>query len=299
MRKVIRKFAYRVRDFLLAPLLQEGPTIRYSDAVSQLQLKFYYRALAESGSTLPSISEVGFKAFSQSDEDGILLYIFSIIGTANKKSVEICAGNGLECNTANLIINHGWSGLLVDGNANLVKQGQDFYSKNPHTYVFPPKFIHAWVTRDNVNDLIEKNGFGGEIDLLSLDLDGVDYWIWETINVIEPRVLVFEYNDTIGPERALTVPYKEDFNSYENLVDITTRNFFGASLPAFVKSAKQRGYRFVGCNRYGYNAFFIKNPLGEKEIPEASVAESFKHPRAIWGMQERFPTVKDFPWVEV
>jgi len=76
-------------------------------------------------------------------------------------------------------------------------------------------------------------------------------------------------------------------------------NFCGASLPAFVKLAKKKGYRLVGCNRYGYNAFFLRNPLGVREIPEIPTEECFKHPKILWGMKERFPTVKDFPWVEV
>jgi hypothetical protein len=97
----------------------------------------------------------------------------------------------------------------------------------------------------------------------------------------------------------VTVPYRESFNIYEDPEDRTARNFHGASLLAFVKSAKRRGYRFVGCNQYGFNAFFIRNPLGEKEIREASVTECFKHPRALWGIEERFPTVRDYPWVEV
>lgn len=264
-----------------------------------MQLKFTYKALSELGKALPSLSEVGFKCFSQTDEDGIVLYIFSIIGTTNKKSVEICAGNGIECNTANLIIHHKWTGLLVDDNQILVEQGREFYNKNPNTHVYPPRFANAWVTRDNVNDIIRQNGFEGEIDLLSIDMDGVDYWIWKAIDVIEPRVVVVEYQDILGPDRALTVPYSDNFNAYTYPTTNGMPNFSGASLAAFVRLATGRGYRLVGCNEYGYNAFFIRNPLGEKEIPEIPVKECFKHPKVLWGMKERFPTIKDFPWVEV
>jgi hypothetical protein len=295
----LKRLAYRGRDFLINPILQRSASIQYPDAASQLQLQLTYRALKESGSALPDLSQVGFKAFSQTDEDGILLYIFSIIGCATKKSVEICAGNGIECNTANLIINHGWHGLLVDGNEALVKEGLEFYKRNPHTYVYPPTFVHSWITRDNVNKVINKNEFEGEIDLLSLDLDGVDYWIWSAINSIEPRVAVVEYQDIIGPDKALTVPYNDSFNAYEYPTSLGMPNFCGASLPAFVKLAETKGYRLAGCNRYGYNAFFIKNPLGEKEIPGINIRDCFKHPKVLWGMKERFPTVKDFPWVEV
>jgi hypothetical protein len=296
----VKRIAYRIRDFLVSPILmQQNSAIPYPDVVSQLQLKLAYKALAESGSNLPRLSEVGFKAYSQTDEDGILLYIFSIIGTKGKNSAEICAGNGIECNTANLIINHGWSGLLVDGNEALVKQGQEYYRGNRHTYVYPPAFIHSWITRDNVNEVLRDNGFDGEIDLLSIDMDGVDYWIWEAIEAVEPRVVVVEYQDIIGPEKALAVPYENDFNAYKYPTTRGMPNFCGASLPAFVKLANRKHYRLVGCNQYGYNAFFIRDPLGKKEIPEIPIKECFKHPKVLWGMRERFPSVKDFPWVEV
>jgi len=284
---------------LIRPFLPGSPAIRYPDAASQLQLKFTYRMLAESGKALPALSEVGFKSFSQTNEDGILLFIFSVIGTTNAKSVEICAGNGIECNTANLIIYHRWSGLLVDGDEALIEQGRRFYRRNPNTFVYPPTLVHAWITRDNVNDVIRDNGFEGPIDLLSVDMDGVDYWIWDAINVIDPRVVVVEYQDIIGPEKALTVPYRDDFNAYEYPTTDGMPNFCGASLPAFAKLAAKRGYRLVGCNQYGYNAFFIKNPLGEREIPGIPIQDCFKHSKVIWGMNERFPTVKDLPWVEV
>ena len=295
----LKKLAIRGRDFLISPLLQRGATIEYPDAASQLQLQFTYQALKESGRALPQFSQVGFKAFSQTDEDGILLYIFSIIGATSKKAVEMCAGDGIECNAANLIIHHGWHGLLVDGNESGIKRGLEFYQKNPHTYVYPPTFVPAWITRDNVNDIITTHGFAGEIDLLSIDMDGVDYWIWEAIDSISPRVVVVEYQDILGPDRALTVPYSDSFNAREYPMTLGMPNFCGASLPAFVKLARSRGYRLVGCNRYGYNAFFIKNPLGETEIPEIDINECFRHPKVLWGMKERFPTVKDFPWIEV
>lgn len=298
---ILKKFAYRLCQFFLDQIFfsQRYPFFQYSSTASQLQLKLTYRALTESGNSLPSLSEVGFKVYSETDEDGILLYIFAIIGSVNKKCVEICAGNGIECNTANLIVNHGWRGLLIDGNKYSVEEGKMFYKKNQNTHVYPPTFVHAWVTRDNVNEVIMKNGFKGEIDLLSIDMDGVDYWIWDAVKVIGPRVVVVEYQDIIGPEKALTVPYSDDFNAYKYPSTLGMPNFSGASLPAFVKLARQKGYRLVGCNKYGYNAFFIQNSLGKKDIPEIPVIECFNHPRVIWGIKKRFPTVSDLPWEEV
>ncbi len=217
-----------------------------TDAASQLQLKFSYRNMAASGSALPALDQVGFKAFSQTDEDGILLYIFSIIGDGNKQSVEVCAGDGMECNTANLIINHGWHGLLVDGTTVSGKAQAGLYRTNPHTYTYPPKFIQAWITRDNINGIISDNGFEGKIDLLSLDMDGVDYWIWDAIKVIDPRVVVVEYQDIIGPDRSLTVPYSDNFNAYQYPTTHGTPNFCGASLSAFTKLAEARAIAWSG-----------------------------------------------------
>jgi hypothetical protein len=269
------------------------------DAATQILLGLKYRELLASGKPLPRLSDVGFQVFSQTDEDGILLYLFSVIGTHNKTCVEICAGDGIECNCANLIVNHGWHGMLVDGNAKSIKRGREFYRKHRSTRIFPPQLVHAWVTRGQVNELIRQHGIDGEIDLLSLDLDGVDYWIWEAIDVVRPRVVVLEYQDIIGPERALTVPYSDDFDAYKYPKTEGIPNFCGASLPALVKLGNRKGYRLVGCNRYGYNAFFVRRGLGEPEIPEAPVADCFTHPKVLQGMRERFPTVKDYPWVEV
>lgn len=289
----LKKIAQRGREFAHQTLAA------IPDPIPQLQLKFTCQSLMKSGSHLPPLSEVGFKAFSQTDEDGILLYIFAIIGSGSKKSVELCAGNGIECNSANLIINHGWHGLLVDGNADLVNSGLAYYEKSRHTCVFPPALVHSWVTRDNVNSILAEHGFTGEIGLLSIDMDGVDYWIWDAINCIDPQVVVVEYQDILGPDRSYTVPYSDSFNAYEYSTTRGMPNFCGASLPAFVKLARSRGYRLVGCNRYGYNAFCVKNPLGEKELPEVDVRECFTHPKVAWGMKERFPLVKDLPWEEV
>jgi hypothetical protein len=205
----------------------------------------------------------------------------------------------MECNTANLIINHGWNGLLFDGDPESVRKGNAFYQSNKATFIDPPIFVCSWIKRDTVNDLVEKNGFKGEIDLLSLDLDGVDYWIWKALEIITPRVVVLEYQDIIGPEKSLTVPYADDFNAYAHPTTRDMPNFCGASLPAFVKLARQKGYRLVGCNRSGFNAFFIRNGIADHQIPEIPIADCFQHDKVLWGMKHRWPTVQSHPWVEV
>ena len=180
--------------------------------LAQIQLAHDWRNLPLQGLPLPRFADVEFRAFSQNGEDGILLYLFSLIGTTSRTCVEICAGDGIQCNAANLILNHGWTALLVDGDAGKVKRGQDFYAAHPDTFSFPPQFVHAWIDRETVDALIAGQGFAGEIDLLSIDLDGVDYWIWDAIESVRPRVVVAETQCIWGASRSVTVPYCRDFH---------------------------------------------------------------------------------------
>ena len=268
--------------------------------VQQMVLWQNYRVMSRQKEALLPLSEVGFRVYSQTDEDGILLYIFGLIGNPHRTCVEVCCGSGIECNAANLIISHGWHGLLVDGNEAKIEQGKTFYRQCRDTWVFPPRLVHAWVTAENVNTLIETNGFSGEIDLLSIDVDGNDYWIWKAIDIVEPRVVVVEYQDILGPDRSCTMPYRPDFVASD--CDVNSNrdpDYCGASLAAFVKLAQEKGYRLVGCNRYGFNAFFVRKGLGEDVLVEVSVESCFTHPKVREGMEMRFPAVANCEWQEV
>lgn len=306
MKPKLRFFLEKARQFLTGQINEQLRHINkqlrlyaHADAATQKQLVLSYKSRILDGKKLPPLAESGFKRFSQTDEDGILLLIFSVIGTKNQIAVEICAGNGIECNSANLIINHSWYAVLFDGNAKQVKRGQEYYAKNRMTYVYPPKLVNAWITRDNVNTLIEDSGIKGEIDLLSLDMDGVDYWILKEITIIQPRVIVVEYQDILGPNKSVTVPYNDSFDAWQGPSIDGVPNFCGASLLAFKKLLDDRGYRLVGCNQLGYNAFFVRNDLICEAIPECEIESCFTHPKVIQGMKERYPSVAAHPWVEV
>ena len=250
-----------------------GSDSSIGEQIGQILLRLRYRDLARRPDDLPDFRDVEFRCYSQNGEDGILLYLFSVLGTTNRKVVEICAGDGIECNAANLIVNHGWHGLLLDGSADHVAQGTQFYAKGKNTWIAPPKFVHAWVTADNVNSLVEDHGFAGEIDLLSLDMDGNDYWILNSLlDRIQPRVVVFEFNPYCGPERSLTISYEPDFR-----LDLSVQPYrCGASLPAFVKLGQRKGYRLVGVQSLGFNAFFVRQGLGEQLVPTRSARECFE-----------------------
>jgi hypothetical protein len=281
-----------VRNFIF----QDDYVRLKSNRVGQITLSLLFKDLLFRDAPLPQFEDVHFRAFSQNGEDGILLYIFSLIGTTNKKCVEMCCGDGLECNTANLIINHGWKGLMFDGNEKLLRKGQRFYARCADNFLWPPTLVHAWITAENVNALIEEHGFAGDIDLLSLDMDGVDYWIWKSMTCVNPRVVVLEYNNLLGPDVSVTIPYKRDFR---RVIEDGHVNYNGASLPAFVKLAKEKGYRLVGCERHGFNAFFIRNGIGEKVLPEVPASQCFDHPYAQHAMEVRRPKIAHKEWVEV
>jgi hypothetical protein len=262
--------------------------------VSQQLLSLQYKQLALQKESLPKFNETGFRVYSQNDEDGLLLYIFSLIGSTNKVCVDIAYPTPLGANTTNLICNWGWTGLLIDGSEANAKKCRTFFARHQDTVIYPPTVKSAWVTAENINNLIQESGISGEIDLFSLDVDGVDYWLWKSLTAVQPRVVVCEFANYWGTKRAVTVPYDPQFNRFHGSPD-----FMGASLPAFVKLAKEKGYRLVGCNRYGFNAFFVKNGVGDELLPEVTPEECLHHPQVQQGLRNRLPGVQDQAWVEV
>jgi hypothetical protein len=216
--------------------------------------------------TIDNLYEVEFKVFSQFGDDGIIQYLINNIEMP-KNFIEFGVETYHEANTRFLLMNDNWSGLVIDGSKKNIQSiyNQDIYWK------FDLKAIEAFITAENINHLISSNGFSGEIGLLSVDIDGNDYWVLQSIEVIKPVVIVIEYNNTFGKERSISVPYDVSFfrtkAHYSNL-------FFGASLPAFCHLCSGRGYTLVGCNSNGLNAYFVRNDrLGN--LPTPSLEEAF------------------------
>ncbi len=259
----------------------------------QIELRLRYRDALARGVALPPFEDVEFRAFSQSGEDGILWFLFSVLGATTRKAVELCAGDGIECNTANLIVHDGFEALLVDGDGKLIDRGRRFYDACPETRRVAPQLLNAWVTRDGVNDLVGGNGFRGEIDLLSLDLDGVDWWIWEALTVVTPRVVVLEYNNRWSAEQSVTVPYRDDFATSDP--GPRAAGWFGASLPAFVKLGRAKGYRLIGANRVNTNAFFLRDDVGAELFPEVPAEDCLESVYARHQHATKYNLIRDLP----
>lgn len=288
------------------PLTPEGRYAAAAVRLQQLALINDYRRMATDGVPLPSFADVGFSVHSQNDEDGVLLFVFALVGFTNRVVVEIAAGNGIECNAANLIVNHGFTGLLFEGDERLVAAGQRFYEERLGPVALKPRFVSDWVTRENVDELVRGHMYAGavpasgDIDLLSLDLDGNDYWVLEALTGVRPRVIIAEFNAAWGAERALTIPYDPRFKAKLEPVP-----YMGASLPAFVKLLRRRGYRLVGIERLGFNAVFVRNDLCLDLLPERSAAECLDGPivSILQTGLRRDPRLTahlhDKPWVEI
>jgi len=259
-----------------------------STQISQRQLYLYYQDCLRNKS-LPKLKDTGFRVFSQFEEDGLLLFIFAVIGMYNKIFVEIGSDDGINSNSANLIFNFGWHGLFIDGNRKSIERGRKFYSRHPHPWAYPPKFACQMVKRENINQIISDAGFSGEIGLLSIDIDGNDYWIWDAINVIQPQVVIIETHNEFGFED-IVVPYDPNY-FYPGKHPI----YHGASPIAMTKLAKQKGYRLVGANELGFNFIFIRNEIADEFIPEVSVESVLQHPSVAEGIT-KFQEIKDWKY---
>lgn len=194
-----------------------------------------------------------FKVYSQNGEDGLTLALLKRIGFGAGRFVDI--GCGPKGGNARFFAEEfGWSGLFVDAREQV---------KNLEAQLRPGQVtaLATWITRDNVDVLVRAHGFDGEIDLLSIDLDGNDYWIWEALTACSPRVVIIEYNSFFGPERAVTVPYSESFDRHER-----DRRYYGVSLAGAVALAERKGYRLVAVEPAGVNAYFLRNDV-TPEIP--------------------------------
>lgn len=193
-----------------------------------------------------------FRAFSQWGEDGIIQFLLRHVNIERKTFVEFGADNyNVESNTRFLLTNNNWTGLVIDSSPAAIKR-----LTNSYPYVlYDLRAVAAFITRDNINALLSENGISGEIGLLSIDIDGNDYWLWMAINVIHPVIVIIEYNYRFGSDRAVTIPYDEQFARSKAH---PSRLYFGASLKALCVLAHQKGYAFVGCNSNGVNAFFVR-----------------------------------------
>lgn len=204
------------------------------------------------GKSFASLREAEFKVFSQFGDDGIIQYLVHHLAPLPDSFVEFGVENYRESNTRFLLLNDNWRGLVLDGSQRCIRDIQTNGSYWRHTLTAK----WAWITRDNINQLLGDAGFTGKIGLLSIDIDGNDYWVWEKLDVVDPVVTIVEYNSIFGPDLAVAIPYDANFVRHRAHY---SGQFWGASLSALTILANRKGYSLVGCNSAGNNAYFIRN----------------------------------------
>ena len=215
-----------------------------------------------------ALADREFRVFSQWGEDGIIQHLIREVPVAQRVFVEFGVENYTEANTRFLLTHNNWSGLIFDGSEDHIRS----VKKEALCWRHNLKAVAAFVTRENINTLLRENGLSGEIGLLSVDVDGNDYWVWEAIDAVQPAIVVIEYNARFGPERAVTVPYDAAFVRQKAHYSMI---YYGASLAALVALGRRKGYAFVGANTAGNNAFFVRRELKPDSLPELTAAGGF------------------------
>lgn len=198
------------------------------------------------------------KVYSQWGEDGILDYLCEQVGLSKPKVIEIGAGNFSECNSRFLAENRNASVFAVDGRDDLVTsvESNSLRSKN-HIFSY-----QTWVSPQNINQIIAKAQTSiGNIDIFSLDLDGNDYWILQEANLESVGIVVVEYNPLFGHLNAVSVPRDDKFDRKSKHYSWL---YYGASLKAFEYLLDKKDFQFIGTNRVGNNAFFVRKKLATK-----------------------------------
>jgi hypothetical protein len=206
------------------------------------------------GKPVGSLADVEFRVFSQWGEDGIIDWLCAHVDVPDTRFVEFGVETFREANCRFLMQHRNWKGLVIDGSA------ENMASLRQHPYFWRHDLTAkaAFVTRENIDGLITDAGFGGPLGILSIDIDGNDYWVWQAIKSVDPAIVICECNPVFGDIRAVSVPYDPQATRFGRH---GSGLYFGASVKALEHCARGKGYRFVGTNLNGINAFFVRNDL--------------------------------------
>lgn len=215
-----------------------------------------------------NLKDYEFKVFSQWGEDGIIQHLTQSIEIKNKTFIEFGVEDFFESNCRFLLMKDDWKGFVIDGSTkNIAKLTQSYFYWKHHLNA-----LDEFITKDNINNLLDNSGFEEDLGILSIDIDGNDYYILEAINKFKPRILICEYNPVFGGTRKITIPYQPDFyrtnSHYSNL-------YWGASLAAMTYLADNKGYSLVGTNTAGNNAFYVRKDLINNKVNILSVEAAY------------------------
>lgn len=205
-----------------------------------------------------------FKVFSQWGEDGIIQFLINHLDIPNRTFIEFGVEDFSESNCRFLMMKDQWQGYVIDGSsANMARLRSSYFF-----WQHQLQCKTAFITRENIAALLEESGFDKDLGILSVDIDGVDYHVLESLNAWRPAILIVEYNDAFGWGRPVTVPYDPSFIRRQKH---PSNQYWGANLPAYCHLASARNYGLIGTNSVGSNAFFVRRDLLNDTVKEVSV----------------------------
>lgn len=192
-----------------------------------------------------------FSGFSQNGEDGILDVLRNNLSHSNKYFIEIGSADGIDNNSAWLVVVEKYKGIMIDGNHVLIDRARKMISQ----YSLGLKCIHMFVNKQSVKEIFNQSQFS-DPDVFSLDIDGNDYYIAQELfdAGFRPKIFVVEYNSVFGPLVSKTIPYKDNFVFTEAH---SSNLYYGVSIAAWRKFFQDKGYKFVTVDTNGVNAFFV------------------------------------------
>ena len=245
-----------------------GPSEEFRVEIDKLKInQGVLLAEMQRGRESKCLNDFEFRVFSQWGEDGIIQHLINAIEINERTFIEFGVEDFLESNCRFLLMKDNWSGFVIDGSTRNIQNLRGSY----YYWMHDLNAIDAFITRENINDLLSQSGFSDDLGILSIDLDGNDYHILEAIEGFRPCILICEYNAVFGPTRNISVPYEPVFvrgRAYSN-------QYFGASLGAIRHIAGKKGYALVGTNSAGNNAFFVRNDLVNDKVEVLSPANAY------------------------
>ena len=217
------------------------------------------------------LEDAEFRVFSQFGEDGIIQWLVQRVPLGERTFIEFGVEDYRESNTRLLVEMDDWWGLAIDASDRHTR----FLNQSGLAWRHRIASCTAFLTVENLNSVIGDAGFRGDVDLVSIDVDGVDYWLLRALSIVSPRILIVEYNSLFGPDALVTVPYAARFDRMDAHYSTL---YYGASISALAHVAASKGYALVGGNRAGTNAFFVRRDvLGD--ILEQSPASVWRETR--------------------
>jgi hypothetical protein len=279
MRNVVETL-YSIRDDVQ---YLKGLTEHYNATYRREDVMFLLGQIAARLPPAASLQEAEFRIFSQNGEDGIIQHIIRQIRPAARSFIEFGVQNYYESNTRFLLLNNNWRGLVLDPDQRYI----DVIKNSPEgRWRSDLRARRAMLTQENINDIFSEEGFTGDLGLLSIDVDGMDWHLRKATTAVNPAIVVIEYNRNFPTDRAVVVPYDPEFDRHTIMP-----SYYGASLPALKLLGKQKGYRYVGASRHRANAFFVREELAGEALPEAAITPFDRRPGTNDGMFSGLPVL--------